>query len=338
MNKNVDFSFRINNEIRNYDSVRIVGNDIESEVMSLDDAKKMSKKLNLDLVEINSKVNPPILRLCNYEKFIYELKKNKKKNKPQNQTKEIQLSVSIAKHDLETKANQARKFLNQGDKVKAILMMKGRELNRREENKKSILLLQTAGIDNINADIIFSTPKDSFKIVKRDLKKLIKLNVTHFSTYSLQLEKKTILYKLYTENKFKLIDEDLDSDIYQNICNYLKENDFIQYEISNFSKNNSFKSLHNLTYWNNEKYLGIGAAASYYIENTRYTNVNNLNKYFEGIDNNKLNYLEENELVLSEMMFEEVMLGLRKTEGINLAKFKEKFNIDLIEKYPSLMI
>lgn len=139
MNKNVDFSFRINNEIRNYDSVRIVGNDIESEVMSLDDAKKMSKKLNLDLVEINSKVNPPILRLCNYEKFIYELKKNKKKNKPQNQTKEIQLSVSIAKHDLETKANQARKFLNQGDKVKAILMMKGRELNRREENKKSIL-------------------------------------------------------------------------------------------------------------------------------------------------------------------------------------------------------
>ncbi len=139
MNKNVDFYFRINNEIRNYDSVRIVGNDIESEVMSLDDAKKMSKKLNLDLVEINSKVNPPILRLCNYEKFIYELKKNKKKNKPQNQTKEIQLSVSIAKHDLETKANQARKFLNQGDKVKAILMMKGRELNRREENKKSIL-------------------------------------------------------------------------------------------------------------------------------------------------------------------------------------------------------
>lgn len=139
MNKNVDFSFRINNEIRNYDSVRIVGNDIESEVMSLDDAKKMSKKLNLDLVEINSKVNPPILRLCNYEKFIYELKKNKKKNKPQNQTKEIQLSVSIAKHDLETKANQARKFLNQGDKVKAILMMRGRELNRREENKKSIL-------------------------------------------------------------------------------------------------------------------------------------------------------------------------------------------------------
>jgi translation initiation factor IF-3 len=115
MNKKVDFSFRINNEIRNYDSVRIVGNDIESEVMSLDDAKKMSKKLNLDLVEINSKVNPPILRLCNYEKTIYELKKNKKKNKAQNQTKEIQLSVSIAKHDLETKANQARQFLNQGD-------------------------------------------------------------------------------------------------------------------------------------------------------------------------------------------------------------------------------
>ena len=139
MNKNLEFSFRINNEIRNYDSVRVVGEEIESKVVSLEEAKKMSRNLNLDLVEINPKANPPIVKLCNYEKMIYELKKNKKKNKPQNQTKEIQLSVSIAKHDLETKANQARKFLNQGDKVKVILMMRGRELNRREENKKSIL-------------------------------------------------------------------------------------------------------------------------------------------------------------------------------------------------------
>ena len=135
----MDFSFRINNEIRNYDIVRIVGEHIESEVMTLDEAKTFANKLNLDLVEINSKVDPPILRLCNYEKFIYELKKNKKKNKPQNQTKEIQLSVSIAKHDLETKANQARRFLDQGDKVKVTLTMRGRELNRKEENKKSIL-------------------------------------------------------------------------------------------------------------------------------------------------------------------------------------------------------
>ncbi|MBR6516937.1 MAG: translation initiation factor IF-3 [Bacilli bacterium] len=139
MNKKSEFSFRINDEIRNCDNVRIVGDEIESKVVSFEEAMKLSNKLNLDLVEINPKANPPIVRLCNYEKFIYDLKKNKKKTKPQSQLKEVQLSVTIAKHDLETKAGQARKFLEQGDKVKAVLTMRGRELNRREENKKSIL-------------------------------------------------------------------------------------------------------------------------------------------------------------------------------------------------------
>lgn len=139
-NKKSEFSFRINNEIRNYDSVRVVGDNIESTVISLEEAKEMANELGLDIVEINPKANPPILKICKYDKFIYDLKKNKKKNKPsQCQIKEIQLSVNIAKHDIETKAKQARKFISQGDKVKVILSMRGRELDRREENKKSIL-------------------------------------------------------------------------------------------------------------------------------------------------------------------------------------------------------
>ena len=74
------------------------------------------------------------------DKMLYELKKSAKKNKQQAKPlKEIQLSVNIAKHDLETKANNARKFIEDGSRVRVILTMKGRELSRREENKKSIL-------------------------------------------------------------------------------------------------------------------------------------------------------------------------------------------------------
>ena len=134
-----EFNFRINDEIRNCEKVRIVGDGIDSSVVDIKTARNIASEMNLDLVEINGKVNPPIIRICNYEKFIYQLKKNKKNNKPTSQTKEIQLSVNIAKHDLETKANQAKRFIEQGDKVKITLSMKGRELNRREENKKSIL-------------------------------------------------------------------------------------------------------------------------------------------------------------------------------------------------------
>lgn len=139
MNSKNEFNFRINDEIRNCEKVRIVGDGIDSSVVDIKTARNIASEMNLDLVEINGKVNPPIIRICNYEKFIYQLKKNKKNNKPTSQTKEIQLSVNIAKHDLETKANQAKRFIEQGDKVKITLSMKGRELNRREENKKSIL-------------------------------------------------------------------------------------------------------------------------------------------------------------------------------------------------------
>jgi translation initiation factor IF-3 len=139
-NSQKNYDFRINDEIYGYSQVRIIGDDVESEIVSLKEAKDIAESMEMDLVEVNSKVNPPILRICDYSKFLYELKKNAKKNKQsQTQVKEIQLSVNIAQHDLETKSKQAIAFLNKGDKVKVVLVMRGRELTRREESKRSIL-------------------------------------------------------------------------------------------------------------------------------------------------------------------------------------------------------
>ena len=140
--KKNDFSskFRVNDEIRFKGNVRIVGEGIESKVVSMSEASEIAEGMGLDLVEIQGKLEIPIIRICNYEKMLYELKKSAKKNKQTiKPLKEIQLSVNIAKHDLETKANNARKFIEDGSKVRVTLSMKGRELSRREENKKSIL-------------------------------------------------------------------------------------------------------------------------------------------------------------------------------------------------------
>lgn len=206
--------------------------------------------------------------------------------------------------------------------------------HKKGDVKRAIKLLQAGGITNINVDLIFGSEKDKVKVVLKDLRKLLKWNVTHISTYSLQLEEKTILYKKFCENKFKPIDQSLDADMYKAVCDELEAKGFVHYEVSNFALSNGYKSAHNLTYWNNDKYLGVGAAASYYIDNYRYTNINNLQKYFDGIDAGKLNYLEENEIVPGEKMFEEVMLGFRKLEGINLNAFKEKFGVCIKEAYP----
>lgn len=140
--KKDDFSsrFRVNDEIRFSGNVRIVGEGIESEVVHISKARRIAEDMGLDLVEIQSKSDVPIIKICNYEKMLYELKKAAKKNKQQSKPlKDVQLSVNIAKHDLETKANNAKKFIEDGCRVRVTLAMKGRELTRREDNKKSIL-------------------------------------------------------------------------------------------------------------------------------------------------------------------------------------------------------
>ena len=150
--------YRINDEIDFYGQVRVVGENANNEVMSIDKARKLAESLDLDLVEINSRVTPPIMKVCNYEKMVYELKKTHKKNRQQAKPpKEIQLSVNIAENDLKTKENQARKFIEDGFKVKVILIMKGRELSRRMENKKTIFKF-IADLEDVAA--AESLPKD----------------------------------------------------------------------------------------------------------------------------------------------------------------------------------
>ena len=133
------FNYRINDELRGHYDVRIVGNNIESKVVSLDEAKEIATDMEMDLIEINNSVRPPIMRIASYDKFLYEMKKSAKaKKQPTTSLKEIQLTVNIAKHDLLTKAKKAQEFIEEGNKVKVVLTMRGRELSRRDENKRSI--------------------------------------------------------------------------------------------------------------------------------------------------------------------------------------------------------
>lgn len=142
---------RINDELRGNYEVRVVyptnyvESDInykleyDSEVMMLYDAKKLADSLNLDIIEINPYQKPPILRIDDYDKWLYKEKKKEKESKQNKvELKEVQLSSNIGKHDLEIKARKAKEFVSNGNKVKVVLTMKGRELARREESKRSL--------------------------------------------------------------------------------------------------------------------------------------------------------------------------------------------------------
>lgn len=157
--KNNKLSFNINDDIFSKGgTVRIIGDDIESQVVSLEEAKQMAYNKGLDLIEVNSKTYPIIVKIADYSKFLFEQKKLLKKNKQKTSSlKEIQLSTNISTNDLSIKAKKAKEFIADGDKVKVVLTMKGRELGRKEDSKKSlyqfILLMEDVAVAE-------SMPKD----------------------------------------------------------------------------------------------------------------------------------------------------------------------------------
>ena len=121
----------INEQIRDKE-VRLVGEDGEQlGIMSSKEAMKLAKEANLDLVKIAPTAKPPVCKIIDYGKYRYELaRKEKEAKKKQKVTdvKEIRLSPNIDENDLNTKANQARKFITKGDKVKVTLRFRGREM------------------------------------------------------------------------------------------------------------------------------------------------------------------------------------------------------------------
>jgi len=195
-------------------------------------------------------------------------------------------------------------------------------LNRSENYnhlKEVIRLLKENNISNINIDLMYAIPGETIEDLKKDLELFLSLDISHISTYSLILEENT---KLYIDN-VKEINDKLDEEMYNLICETLKKNGYIHYEVSNFAKE-GYESKHNLTYWNNEEYYGFGLGASGYIKNIRYTNHQNLTEYL------KRNYSKTNEVVDTLTLKEyEMILGLRKLKGVSNKEFYEKYNTNI---------
>ena len=198
-----------------------------------------------------------------------------------------------------------------------------RAINRQhtfEDVKTAIINARNNGFDNLNVDLIIGLPHVNKAQFKEDLNNLVNLGIEHISCYSLTVHPNTVF-------GIKGIEEPTDSfarDLYDYAENFLKEKGFIHYEISNWAKPGR-ESLHNLTYWKDEQYYGVGLGAAGYINGIRYKNTRNLDKYLSG------NYVDEKEIVdKKDDRTYFIMLNLRTIYGIDLAEFKAKFNEDLL--------
>lgn len=196
--------------------------------------------------------------------------------------------------------------------------------HKKDDVFDKINLLKKIGFNNINVDLMYALPDESLEDVKKDIKEFIKLDINHISTYSLILEENTYFYI----NNTKPVDDKLDLDMYNYICDTLKKEGFKHYELSNFAKD-GYESKHNLTYWNNKEYYGFGLSASGYVDSVRYTNTRSLKKYISG----KYYRIENNLLSKTEKMENEMILGLRKINGVKKDDFKVKYGLDIEEVF-----
>lgn len=192
------------------------------------------------------------------------------------------------------------------------------------------------GFKNINIDLMYALPNQNFDEWKDSLEKIVKLNPSHISAYSLILEEGTKLHDMYEKNEFEMIDEDTDIKMYNYTINYLKDNGYNQYEISNYSKI-GFECNHNILYWKCNHYIGLGPGASGYINNYRYNNLESLNDYHEKLLNNEkpIDFIDE--LTIEDKIQEKIFMGLRMNEGIKFIEFKDEFDLDFKLRFKDVL-
>lgn len=197
---------------------------------------------------------------------------------------------------------------------------------------ETIASLKAAGFHNISIDLIYALPGQTMEQVKDNVAKALELDIPHMSLYSLILENHTVFMNRKRRGNLHLPNEDVESDMFDYILRELEKNGFEHYEISNFTKP-GFESRHNLMYWDNAEYYGLGAGASGYLDGMRYRNRGPIQHYLKSIPEKGHSRLHEEFLSKTEQMEEEMFLGLRKKTGVSIERFEEKFGISFEERY-----
>nr|HMM18995.1 radical SAM family heme chaperone HemW [Petrimonas sp.] len=205
-------------------------------------------------------------------------------------------------------------------------------LSRRHSGRQAIQavkLCRQAGFENISIDLMYGLPGQTPGMWEKNLRQACELDVQHISAYHLIYEKQTKLYALLQKGSVRPVTDEASTEMFSILIDTLAQNGFEHYEISNFAKDKKY-SVHNTSYWKNEKYIGLGPSAHSYNGKSRSWNVASLEKYITEIQSGRL--LQETEKLNSVQKYNEFILtGLRTMWGVNLNLLKEEFGQELLD-------
>lgn len=217
-------------------------------------------------------------------------------------------------------------------------------LQHPEDVSQAVLNSKNARFKNINLDLIYGIPTQTLRSFQLSVKSAVSLKPQHLSIYGLSLEQSTPLAQKIQKGHIPEVNEDIAGDMYAWIMERMHTMGFRQYEISNWALEDNdidFRCFHNLQYWRNRDYLGIGAGAHSFIESRRWSNTNLIQNYIGSIFKDKLSsefghmaIAEHKQLSKMDIIKETLMMGLRLTEeGINTEQFTKRFSLKIEDIY-----
>jgi len=202
-----------------------------------------------------------------------------------------------------------------------------------EDAKEAVRFARGSGFDNLSLDLIYGLPGQTLSDWRHSLDEAIAMEPEHLSLYALTLEADTPMWRAIKEGSLPDIDPDLSAEMYELAEDLLAAHNYGHYEISNWARQGQ-ECRHNLTYWRNLPYLGVGVAAHSCLDGHRLANTKSLDKYMDGFFGKVSPVLELDEEINPELeLAETVILGLRLCAGIDIDDIRGRFGIDILLHY-----
>ncbi len=220
--------------------------------------------------------------------------------------------------------------------VQAFHDMLLRQLDRTHTAKEAEYALnaaRTAGFSNLSLDLMFRLPGQSMQDWQQSVDTAVSINPEHISLYGLTLEPGTRYERLHAGGRLQLPDEELETAMYEYAISTLKVSGYHHYEVSNFARP-GWESRHNMTYWDNNEYLGFGPGAVSYLGGRRWKAERVPLKYIEKSSADVNLAVEEEILPKEQALAESMMVGIRKLDGLDLERLSTRYSVT-VESYYS---
>ena len=205
-----------------------------------------------------------------------------------------------------------------------------------DEVLQSYDLARRVGFGNINLDLIFALPNQTVAEWRACLDKAIALQPEHISVYSLMIEEGTVFYESWRTGELHRLSDEIESEMYHVTIDTLARHSYQQYEISGFAKP-SCAAKHNLVYWDNRSYIGLGPGACGYINGVRYSNIRGVQDYVESLKQGRKPVADSEQLTGRDEKAETIILGLRKREGIRELEYQRRFGESIEEEFEDVL-